>query len=230
MSAGDYVAIRVTDDGVGMPPSVIARVFEPFFTTKPIGQGTGLGLSMVYGFVKQAGGHIRIHSELDHGTTVSLFLPRDTSDGETALPVADSPPTNHAHTGESILVVEDEESVRAVIVTVLQDLGYRYIEAGDAQAALAVIDTPTHIDLLVSDVGLPGMNGRQLAEIATTRRPGLKVLFVTGYAEQATVRNGFLTPGMQMITKPFVIEELAARVRAILAEPPPTPPETPPPA
>lgn len=219
LNAGDYVAIRVTDDGAGMPASVIARAFEPFFTTKPIGQGTGLGLSMVYGFVKQAGGHIRIHSEPGHGTTVSLFLPRDLSDGASPAPAADLPSAPHVRTGETILVVEDEESVRSVIVAVLQDLGYRYIEAGDAKAALAVIDTPTHIDLLVSDVGLPGMNGRQLAEIATARRPGLKVLFVTGYAEQAAVRHGFLTAGMQMITKPFVIDELANRVRAILAEP-----------
>ena len=223
LNAGDYVAIRVADDGAGMPASVIARAFEPFFTTKPIGQGTGLGLSMVYGFVKQAGGHIRIHSTPGHGTTVSLFLPRDMSDGDTADAPADLPPSDHARTGETILIVEDEESVRSVIVAVLQDLGYRYIEAGDARAALAVIDTAVPIDLLVSDVGLPGMNGRQLAEIAIARRPGLKVLFVTGYAEQAAAREGFLGAGMQMITKPFVIDELAHRVRAILAGPPSSP-------
>lgn len=224
--AGDYVAIRVTDDGVGMPPNVIARVFEPFFTTKPIGQGTGLGLSMVYGFVKQAGGHIRIHSETRQGTTVSLFLPRDTSDGEADEPAAEALPTSHATTGETILVVEDEVNVRAVTVTVLQELGYHCIEVGDAQEALAVFDAGTPIDLLVSDVGLPGMNGRQLAEIATARRPGLKVLFITGYAEQATVRHGFLNAGMQMITKPFLVDELAARVRSILASAAPKPPAT----
>jgi PAS domain S-box-containing protein len=229
LNAGEYVAIRVTDDGAGMPASVIARAFEPFFTTKPIGQGTGLGLSMVYGFVKQAGGHIRIYSEPDKGTSVSLFLPRDMNDGASAEPAADLPQTHHVHTGETILVVEDEESVRSVIAAVLQDLGYNYIEAADAKAALAVIDTPTRIDLLVSDVGLPGMNGRQLAEIATARRPGLNVLFVTGYAEQAAVRHGFLTAGMQMITKPFVIDELANRVRSILTAPVPKPPAPPPP-
>ncbi|MEO8249678.1 MAG: ATP-binding protein [Burkholderiales bacterium] len=229
LNAGEYVAIRVTDDGAGMPASVIARAFEPFFTTKPIGQGTGLGLSMVYGFVKQAGGHIRIHSQPGKGTSVSLFLPRDMSDGASAEPAAELPQTPYVRTGKTVLVVEDEESVRSVIIAVLQDLGYRYIEAGDAKAALAVIDTPTPIDLLVSDVGLPGMNGRQLAEIATARRPGLKVLFVTGYAEQAAVRHGFLTAGMQMITKPFVIDELANRVRSILAEPAPKPPALPPP-
>lgn len=231
LSAGDYVAIRVTDDGAGMPASVIARAFEPFFTTKPIGQGTGLGLSMVYGFVKQAGGHIRIHSQPDEGTSVSLFLPRDLSDSASAEPAVEAPLTpHHLRTGETVLLVEDENSVRAVIVAVLQDLGYHYIEVGDAKAALEVIDTDTHIDLLVSDVGLPGMNGRQLAEIAIARRPGLKVLFVTGYAEQAAVRHGFLSAGMQMITKPFLLDELANRVRSILAEPAPKPPEPMPPA
>ncbi len=221
--AGEYVALRVTDGGVGMPSSVIERAFEPFFTTKPIGQGTGLGLSMVYGFVKQAGGHIRIHSQPDRGTTVSLFLPRDLSNGPIDEPEEVVSTTSHARTGESILVVEDEDNVRAVIVTVLQDLGYRYMEAADAKTALAIIDSGIHIDLLVSDVGLPGMNGRQLAEIATERRPQLKVLFVTGYAEQAAVRHGFLSHGMQMITKPFVIDELASRIRSILASEPSAP-------
>jgi PAS domain S-box-containing protein len=219
VNAGDYVAVRVTDNGAGMPASVIARAFEPFFTTKPIGQGTGLGLSMVYGFVKQAGGHIRIHSKLGHGTTVSLYLPLDLSDGTAVEPERAAATNAQARTGETVLVVEDEESVRAVIVAVLEELGYRFIESADAAAALAVIDTGTRIDLLVSDVGLPGMNGRQLAEIATARRPGLKVLFVTGYAEQAAVRHGFLSAGMEMITKPFVIDELASRIRSILATP-----------
>jgi CheY-like chemotaxis protein len=217
VTPGEYVAIRVTDDGVGMPTSVIGRAFEPFFTTKPIGQGTGLGLSMVYGFVKQAGGHIRIHSQVGRGTTVSLFLPRDLTDATEAPPPSLVPDHAPSRSGETILVVEDEDNVRSVIVAVLQDMGYRYIEAADALAALSVLDAGTPIDLLVTDVGLPGMNGRQLAEIATSRRPGLPVLFVTGYAEQAAVRQGFLTPGMQMITKPFVIEELAARIRAMLS-------------
>ncbi len=223
ISAGEYVVLHVTDDGVGMPESVIARVFEPFFTTKPIGQGTGLGLSMVYGFVNQAGGHIRIQSALGHGTTVSLFLPRDLSNGAVAEPAASSIQATQARSGESILVVEDEESVRAVIAAVLQDLGYHYVEAADAKAALAIIDEGSRIDLLVTDVGLPGMNGRQLAEIAKARRPGLKVLFVTGYAEQAATRSGFLSDGMQMITKPFVIDELARRIHTILAAEPAKP-------
>ena len=217
VNAGDYVVVRVTDDGAGMPAKVIARVFEPFFTTKPIGQGTGLGLSMVYGFVKQAGGHIRIQSEVGSGTTVSLFLPRDLSGEASVKPAPAATPTAHVLTGETILVVEDEESVRSVIVAVLQDLGYSFMEAANADAALAIFDTGTHIDLLVTDVGLPGMNGRQLSEIATARQPGLKVLFVTGYAEQAAMRHGFLSAGMQMIKKPFVIDELADRIRSILA-------------
>ncbi len=224
VNAGEYVAVRVTDDGAGMPAKVIARVFDPFFTTKPIGQGTGLGLSMVYGFVKQAGGHIRIHSEVGRGTAVSLFLPRDLSGGAIADPAASAAPTTHIQTGETILVVEDEESVRSVIVAVLQDLGYRFMEAANADAALAVFDTGTHIDLLVTDVGLPGMNGRQLSEIATALQPGLKVLFVTGYAEQAAVRQGFLSAGMQMINKPFVIDELASRIGSMLAADQSSPP------
>ncbi len=217
VTAGDYIAVRVTDDGAGMPVNNIARAFEPFFTTKPIGQGTGLGLSMVYGFVKQAGGHIRIESEVGRGTTVSLFLPRDLSGEAIAEPAPDAAPTTHIRTGETILVVEDEESVRSVIVAVLQDMGYCFMEAANADAALAVFDTGIHIDLLVTDVGLPGMNGRQLSEIATARQPDLKVLFVTGYAEQAAARQGFLSAGMQMINKPFVIDELANRIRSILA-------------
>ena len=223
LAPGEYLAVNVSDNGAGMPASVIARVFEPFYTTKPIGQGTGLGLSMVYGFVKQAGGHVRIYSELGCGTTVTLYLPHDTSEGEAG---PEFPPVRvgQAHTGGHILVVEDELSVREVVVSVLADLGYSYAEAGDAVAALALLDGKAHFDLMISDVGLPGMNGRQLAEIAMDRRPGLKVLFVTGYAEQAAVRNGLLREGMQMITKPFVIEELANRIRSILQAAPDTPP------
>ena len=214
---GDYVAVSVSDSGIGIPPSVIARVFEPFYTTKPIGQGTGLGLSMVYGFVKQAGGHVRIYSEPGRGTTVTLYLPVDTSEGDSAPPEIRHAQTDSTpHSGGHILVVEDELSVREVVVSVLADLGYSYAEAGDADTALALFDGKQHFDLMISDVGLPGMNGRQLAEMAIGKQPGLNVLFVTGYAEQAAVRNGWLSEGMQMMTKPFVIDELANRVRAIL--------------
>lgn len=215
LAPGEYVAVNVSDNGAGMPSSVIARVFEPFYTTKPIGQGTGLGLSMVYGFVKQAGGHVRVYSEVGQGTTITLYLPHDLSEGE-VVPAMSRAFAEQPHGGGHILVVEDESSVREVIVSVLADLGYSYAEADDAQAALALLDGQQHFDLMISDVGLPGMNGRQLAEIAMGRKPGLKVLFVTGYAEQAAVRNGLLGEGMQMITKPFVIDELANRIRTIL--------------
>ena len=221
VGVGDYVALRVTDTGAGMPANVSVRAFEPFFTTKPIGQGTGLGLSMVYGFVKQAGGHVGIKSEIGKGTTISLFLPRELTLAAPASPPQPTPtPTPiaspPADADKTILVVEDDEAVRGVIAAVLADLGYPFIETAEAKTALAVIDSGRQIDLLVTDVGLPGMNGRQLAEIAMARKPGLKVLFVTGYAEQAAQRQGFLTDGMQMITKPFVITELASRIRSIL--------------
>jgi len=217
VAPGEYVALSVSDNGAGMPPSVIARVFEPFYTTKPIGQGTGLGLSMVYGFVKQAGGHVRIYSEVGRGTNITLYLPHDESEGDVVQTVPHAS-SGIAHAGGTILVVEDEPAVREVMVSVLGDLGYSYAEAGDADAALALLDGKQHFDLMISDVGLPGLNGRQLAEIAIGRQPGLKVLFVTGYAEQAVIRSGMLGEGMQMITKPFVIEELANRIREILQD------------
>ena len=211
------MTVSVSDNGAGMSPTVMAHAFEPFYTTKPIGQGTGLGLSMVYGFVKQAGGHARLHSVLGRGTTITLYLPRDVLEGDVG-PVPPRAPGDGAHSGGSILVVEDEPSMREVITTVLADLGYAYAEAGDAEAALALLDSKRHFDLLISDVGLPGMNGRQLAEIAIDKRPLLKVLFVTGYVEQAVMQSGFLGENMQMITKPFVIDDLAQRLRAILRE------------
>jgi PAS domain S-box-containing protein len=215
LNPGEYVALSVGDNGVGMPANALARAFEPFFTTKPIGQGTGLGLSMVYGFVKQAGGHVRIHSELGRGSTVRLYLRRDPSDGEVAEAVP-SGPAALPGSGETILVVEDEAGVRGVVIAVLEELGYTHIEAASATEALLVLDSGRHIDLLVTDVGLPGMNGRQLAEIACERDPRLKVLFVTGYAEQAAARNGFLGERMHMIAKPFGLDELGELVRNII--------------
>jgi CheY-like chemotaxis protein len=215
LQPGDYIALSVTDTGYGMPESTINRAFDPFFTTKPIGQGTGLGLSMIYGFSKQSRGHVTIHSEVGKGTTVSLFLPRFR--GELVQDTqADLQHAPYAREGETVLIVEDDPAVRVLVSAVLSELGYAFVEAGDADSALPILDSGQRIDLLISDVGLPGMNGRQLAEIGRQYRPDLKVLFITGYAEHAAVRGGFLDPGMQMITKPFTFDLLTAKVREMI--------------
>jgi signal transduction histidine kinase/CheY-like chemotaxis protein len=216
LQPGDYVVLSVTDTGCGMPQSIINRAFDPFFTTKPIGQGTGLGLSMIYGFSKQSHGHVAIHSEVGKGTTVSLFLPRFAGDVPQDSPV-DVQHAPFAQNGETVLIVEDDPAVRVLVSTVLSDLGYAFVEAGDADSAVPILDSGQRIDLLISDVGLPGMNGRQLAEIGRQYRPDLKVLFITGYAEHAAVRGGFLDPGMQMITKPFTFDLLTAKVREMIS-------------
>jgi CheY-like chemotaxis protein len=214
VSAGDYVAISVSDTGTGMSPEVIAQAFEPFFTTKPTGVGTGLGLSMIYGFVKQSHGHVHIYSEVGSGTTIRLYLPRALTDTGTlaAMEMLSTPQGE----GETILVVEDDAAVRLLIKSVLEELGYRYMDAPDATTALAILQTKVTIDLLITDVGLPVTNGRQLAEIAQHSRPNLRVLFVTGYAEAATVRGGFLAAGMDMLTKPFALDTLGSKVREMI--------------
>lgn len=210
---GDYVVLGVSDTGQGMSAETIAKVFEPFFTTKPVGQGTGLGLSMIYGFLKQSGGHVHVYSELGLGTTVKLFIPRaESEDVGVEEDTADTPRGR----GEIVLVVEDDPSVRLVVVDVLEELGYTAIEAFDAPSALPVLESGRRIDLLISDVGLPGLNGRQLAEIARQHRPDLKILFITGYARNAAVRSGFLDSGMEMLTKPFQIDALATKIREML--------------
>ncbi|OXS21362.1 response regulator [Pseudomonas rhodesiae] len=218
LTPGDYVELSVSDTGCGIPESVMGRVFDPFFTTKPIGQGTGLGLSMIYGFARQSRGHVIIHSEVGKGTTVSLFLPRFVGEviaqqtlNPTLLP--------YATDGETVLIVEDDAAVRLLVSAVLKELGYAYVEAGDGNTAVPIIQSDQRIDLLISDVGLPGMNGRQLAEIGRQLRPDLKVLFITGYAEHAAVRGGFLDPGMQLITKPFTFDLLTAKVREMICTP-----------
>lgn len=210
---GDYVTLSVTDTGIGMAPTTLQKVFEPFFTTKPTGQGTGLGLSMIYGFARQAGGHVRIYSELGNGTTVKLFIPRCEDELEASAQTTGDVPLG---AGETVLVVEDDPSVRMIILDVLGELGYGAIEAVDAVTAIPILESKKRIDLLVSDVGLPGMNGRQLAEIARQLRPDLRVLFITGYAQNAAVRGGFLDPGMDMMTKPFAVDALATKLRQIL--------------
>ncbi|VVP17870.1 Sensor histidine kinase RcsC [Pseudomonas fluorescens] len=215
LDPGDYVMLSVTDTGCGMPQSTINRAFDPFFTTKPIGQGTGLGLSMIYGFSKQSRGHVAILSEVGNGTTVSLFLPRFGGDLPRDVP-ADVHHAPSAQHGETVLIVEDDPAVRVLVSTVLSELGYAFVEAADADSAVPILDSAQRIDLMISDVGLPGMNGRQLAEIGRQYRPELKVLFITGYAEHAAVRGGFLDPGMQMITKPFTFDLLTAKVREMI--------------
>jgi PAS domain S-box-containing protein len=217
MLPGSYVTISVTDTGSGMTPDVAARAFDPFFTTKPLGEGTGLGLSMIYGFAKQSGGQARIHSTPGTGTTVCIYLP--SHHGSVAIVVPPQPPTNlpRAVPGETVLVVDDEPVIRLLVVEVLEELGYRVIEAVDGGTGLRQIETPGRIDLLVTDVGLPnGMNGRQLADAARAHRPGLKVLFITGFTESAAIGNGNMEAGMGVMTKPFAMEALVARIRTMI--------------
>jgi PAS domain S-box-containing protein len=218
--SGQYVQVAVADTGTGIDRSVIEKVFEPFFTTKEAGRGTGLGLSQVYGFVRQSDGHVRIESEPGHGTTVRIFLPRlvgvaDENDAETSK----EGPDIARGQGERVLVVEDEHDLRIYTTEALRELGYRVLEASDGQSALALLDHHADIDLLFTDVVLPGgMNGRVLADEATRRRPGLKVLFTTGYTRNAIVHDGRLDPGVTMIGKPFNFAELAAKVRGIIGD------------
>jgi PAS domain S-box-containing protein len=214
---GPYVEICVADTGSGMSREVLKKVFDPFFTTKPIGQGTGLGLSMIYGFVQQSNGHIRIESREGEGAIIRLYLPSQSAEpplddtGKTDDPPA---PTG---SGETILVIEDDPAVRLLVMQVLRELGYNAIETADGASARPILHSDRHLDLLITDVGLPGLNGRQLAEVAREGRPDLPVLFMTGYAEQAADQARFLEPGMEILTKPFDIFQLGERIRRILA-------------
>jgi len=218
LAQGLYVCLSVTDTGTGMPESVIEKAFEPFFTTKPLGQGTGLGLSMIYGFIRQSEGDARIESEPGRGTTVRLCLPRH--EGEVAEVLAGEgglaglEAAGHA----CVLVVEDESIVRALVLDVLAELGLSAMAAESGPAGLEMLRSKQHFDLLITDIGLPGLNGRQMADAARLLRPGLKILFMTGYAETAMMARGVLEPGMEMITKPFPIGEFAARVRGMLSK------------
>ncbi|WP_053154236.1 PAS domain-containing sensor histidine kinase [Pseudomonas sp. Pf153] len=216
VKAGDYVMIAVSDNGSGMTPSVLAKAFDPFFTTKPIGQGTGLGLSMIYGFAQQSGGHLSLDSMPGQGTRVQLYLPRlyvAPAEQHTQAETVDTPA---AIAGETVLLVEDEPAVRMLVLDLLEALGYAALEAKDAKTALPLLESDRRIDLLVTDVGLPGMNGRQLAEIARQHRPDLKVLFMTGYAQKAAERQGFLEQGMDMVAKPFTLDLLANKIRTMI--------------
>ncbi len=215
LAPGQYLSICVSDTGSGMTPEVIAHAFDPFYTTKPLGQGTGLGLSMVYGFARQSGGQVRIYTELGQGTTMCLYLPRYHGDAEQAHP----PQTALMNHGgdEVVLVIDDEASIRMLILEVLRECGYTAIEAPDGPAGLRIIQSGTRIDLLVTDVGLPGgMNGRQVADAARVVRPDLKILFITGYAENAAIGNGHLEPGMEVMTKPFDMGALSDKIRDLI--------------
>jgi PAS domain S-box-containing protein len=250
LKPGEYVCLTVADTGSGMTPDVVARAFDPFFTTKPIGQGTGLGLSMVYGFAKQSGGHVRIDSGPGQGATVELYLPRHAgsaeateldagaaaragtqekgevepktqaglplSGGERACPGPDPEAGVRGNRSGTALVIEDEAAVRELVLDVLAELGLAALAASDGPAALKILQSDARIDLVVTDVGLPGMNGRALADAAREIRPGLKFLLITGYAENAALARGFLAPGMAMVTKPFAVGTLAARIREML--------------
>ncbi|RMT84412.1 PAS domain-containing protein [Pseudomonas viridiflava] len=213
LSPGQYLSLCVSDTGTGMTPEVINRAFDPFFTTKPLGQGTGLGLSMVYGFVRQSGGQVRIYSEPDQGTTMCLYLPRHYLGAPEEVESEETSESIRAQSLQTVMIVDDEPTIRMLVAEVLEDQGYIPIEAGEGASALKVLESDKRIDLLVTDVGLPGgMNGRQLADAARVIRPDLKVLFITGYAENAIIGNGHLDPGMWVLTKPFTMEALASRI------------------
>jgi PAS domain S-box-containing protein len=213
--AGQYVMVAVTDTGCGMPPDVVAKAFDPFFTTKGVGKGTGLGLSQVFGFVKQTGGHVKIYSELGQGTSVKIYLPRFYGPAE--LPQRSiSSNTSLGSNSEVVLIVEDDDQVRELTVEMLLDLGYGVIEARDGVDALRTLDLHPEICLLFTDVVLPGMNGRQLAEEASKKRPGLKVLFTTGYTRNAIVHSGMLDPGVNLLPKPASRDQMAAKIRSVL--------------
>jgi CheY-like chemotaxis protein len=220
LEAGQYVMISVSDTGTGMPPDVVERAFDPFYTTKGVGRGTGLGLSQVFGFVKQSLGHVKIYSEPGQGTVVKIYLPRRVGDedGVSAggAPAAGPGELARAKDGEVVLVVEDEERVRHVSVDALRELGYTIVQATDARQALAVLAVQPRVDLLFTDVVMPDMNGRELAEAVAERWPAVKTLYTTGYTRNAIVHNGMLDSGVAFLAKPFTIDQLAAKVRQVL--------------
>jgi PAS domain S-box-containing protein len=218
LAPGQYVTVCVSDTGTGIEKDILDRVFDPFFTTKPIGEGTGLGLSMVYGFARQSNGHVRIYSEVGQGTMVCIYLPRSFDEAE-AGDTGPAQATIDGHAGETVLVIDDEPTVRMLVTDSLGDLGIACVEAGDGAAGLKILESGAAIDLLITDVGLPGgLNGRQVAEAARALRPDLSILFITGYAENAVLNHGHVEHGMEVLTKPFAIEDLANRVDRMLRE------------
>jgi PAS domain S-box-containing protein len=217
LPAGQYLAVQVTDSGIGMAPDVVARAFEPFFTTKPLGQGTGLGLSMIYGFAHQSGGQVRIASEPGKGTTVAMYLPRHHGAAQARQGSAQPSELLRFGQGQTVLVVDDEPTVRMLLIDILADLGLKAIEAGDSAAGLHILRSNVRIDLLVSDIGLPGgMDGLQMVDAARAARPNLNVLFITGYSEDAVQGTGRLPANEAVISKPFAIEQMAERIREMV--------------
>ncbi|QWT19863.1 response regulator [Bacillus sp. NP157] len=215
LKAGQYVMLAVTDTGTGISPDVLAQVFEPFFTTKPEGQGTGLGLSMVYGFVKQSGGHVKIYSEPGHGTTVKIYLPRSVQSEDRLVDLDEGGVRGG---DETVLVAEDDDQVREIVVGMLADLGYRVLKARDAESALSIIDSGIAVDLLFTDVVMPGpLRSPELARKAVERQPNIAVLFTSGYTENAIVHGGRLDEGVELLSKPYTREALARKVRQVLA-------------
>lgn len=218
LPVGQYASLCVTDTGTGMSRETIERAFDPFYTTKPLGEGTGLGLSMIYGFVRQSGGQARIYSEVGRGTTICLYFPRVDFEGGIDEESEERRTAPLSATGETVLVVDDEPAIRTLVTDVLSELGYTALEAGDGIAGLALLKSQPGVELLITDVGLPkGMNGRQLADAARVERPDLKILFITGYAENAVIGNERLEGGMHVLTKPFAIDALANRIRHLLS-------------
>ena len=217
VSPGQFVLIAVSDSGVGMPPQAIERAFEPFFTTKEPGKGTGLGLSQVYGFMKQSGGHVKIYSERGEGTTIKLYLPRHY--GEEKIAAVEEPAGSDRGRGETILIVEDDEGVRQYASEILRDLNYQVIEAKDAASALRLLEAGKPFDLMLTDVVLPGKNGRELADEVARRRPEVKVVFMTGYSRNAIVHQGRLDPGTELISKPLIEATVARKIRQVLDAP-----------
>jgi CheY-like chemotaxis protein len=217
--AGQYVLIAVTDTGAGMNPDVMARAFDPFFTTKDVGKGTGLGLSMVYGFVRQSGGHVKIYSEVGQGTTIKIYLPRFYGAEETSREEKE-PAAKSDGQGQLILLVEDEPSVRSLTADSLRELGYNVVEAESAAAALRMLDGNPDVALLFTDIVMPDMNGRRLADEAVKRRPGLRVIYTTGFTRNAVVHNGVLDPGVNFLPKPFTLQQLSDKLREVFARNP----------
>jgi PAS domain S-box-containing protein len=218
LDPGECVSLCVTDTGVGMAPEIVARIFDPFFTTKPLGEGTGLGLSMVYGFTRQSGGQVRVASEVGKGTTICLYLPRHNEEAADEESDLTSPPAAAIAQKQTILLIEDEPTVRMFIADVLDEAGYNVVEARDGAGALKVLQSPESLCLVITDIGLPGgMNGRQVAEAGRALRPGLKMLFITGYAENSVLNNKHIEPGTRVLTKPFAVDDLTRIVGELIA-------------